>query len=93
MTKRKVTGARHPPASKQAVVRDEGSVTAEQTRPAAAAASVAGAARQEMVAQAAYYRAEKRGFAPGCELDDWFAAEAEITGCSLEQVTPAAELH
>ena len=32
----------------------------------------------QMVAVAAYYRAQKRGFAPGGELDDWLAAEIEI---------------
>lgn len=31
-------------------------------------------------AREAYYRAERRGFAPGYELDDWLAAEAEIDG-------------
>jgi len=31
-----------------------------------------------LVAGAAYSRAEARGFAPGYELDDWYAAEAEI---------------
>jgi|HigsolmetaAR202D_1030399.scaffolds.fasta_scaffold00204_18 hypothetical protein len=30
------------------------------------------------IAEAAYYRAEKRGFEPGHELDDWLAAEMEI---------------
>jgi hypothetical protein len=34
--------------------------------------------RQRFVAQAAYFRAEKRGFAPGCELQDWVEAEAEV---------------
>ena len=34
--------------------------------------------RLVMVAEAAYYRAERRGFAPGAEMDDWLAAEAEI---------------
>lgn len=32
---------------------------------------------EEMIAVAAYFRAEQRGFAPGDELDDWFQAEAE----------------
>lgn len=36
------------------------------------------AARREMVAQAAYFRAEKRAFAPGFELEDWLEAEREI---------------
>ena len=31
-----------------------------------------------MVAQAAYFRAERRNFAPGHELEDWVAAEAEV---------------
>jgi len=31
-----------------------------------------------MIAEAAYFRAEKRGFALGGELDDWLAAESEI---------------
>lgn len=27
---------------------------------------------------AAYFIAERRGFAAGCELDDWLQAEAEV---------------
>jgi hypothetical protein len=33
---------------------------------------------QALVRQAAYYRALKRGFAPGHELEDWVEAEAEV---------------
>ena len=32
------------------------------------------------IAEAAYFRAERRGFAPGHELEDWLAAEIEIKG-------------
>jgi len=32
----------------------------------------------EMISQAAYYRAEKRGFQPGLESEDWVQAEAEV---------------
>ena len=32
----------------------------------------------EMISEAAYYRAEKRGFSPGLEHDDWLQAEAEV---------------
>ena len=32
-------------------------------------------ARHQWISVAAYYTAEKRGFAPGLELDDWLAAE------------------
>lgn len=34
--------------------------------------------RQAMIAEAAYYCAERRGFAPDHELEDWLRAEAEI---------------
>jgi hypothetical protein len=36
--------------------------------------------REARIATAAYYRAEQRGFAPGTELADWFAAEREVDG-------------
>jgi sterol desaturase/sphingolipid hydroxylase (fatty acid hydroxylase superfamily) len=32
-----------------------------------------------MIAEAAYYKAERRGFAPGWELHDWLEAEREIS--------------
>jgi hypothetical protein len=34
--------------------------------------------RRQMIAEAAYLRAEKRGFAPGGEVEDWLAAETEV---------------
>lgn len=33
-----------------------------------------------MIAEAAYYAAERRGFKGGSELEDWLAAEREIDG-------------
>jgi hypothetical protein len=41
-------------------------------------ASVTEYERQQRIADNAYYRAERRHFAPGYELIDWFAAEAEV---------------
>jgi hypothetical protein len=41
-------------------------------------ASAPGTERYWLIAQAAYFRAEKRGFTPGRELQDWLEAEAEI---------------
>ncbi len=38
------------------------------------------AEREAMIREAAYLRAERRGFAPGQELEDWLAAQAEIDG-------------
>lgn len=34
--------------------------------------------RIAMIAENAYYRAERRGFVPGYDLEDWLAAESEI---------------
>ena len=32
----------------------------------------------QMIAEVAYYRAEKRGFTPGLEEEDWRQAEIEV---------------
>jgi hypothetical protein len=32
--------------------------------------------REQMIAEAAYYRAQQRGFEPGSEMSDWLQAEA-----------------
>jgi hypothetical protein len=34
--------------------------------------------RLAMIAEAAYFAAQRRGFAPGHELEDWIAAEKEV---------------
>ncbi|MDT3706529.1 MAG: DUF2934 domain-containing protein [Thiobacillus sp.] len=34
--------------------------------------------RETMIREAAYYHYAKRGYAPGHDLEDWLAAEAEI---------------
>jgi hypothetical protein len=45
--------------------------------------------RRGMIAEGAYLRAEKRGFAPGHEHEDWMAAEAEVDQLlSADQRTP-----
>jgi len=54
-----------------------GSMTAAQYQIDAARLTTA-EERREMVARAAYYHAEKRGFEPGHEIEDWLAGEAEI---------------
>lgn len=42
------------------------------------AVSLSESTRRVMVEQAAYLRAERRGFAPGGEVEDWLLAEAEV---------------
>ena len=66
----------------------------ERTRSAATAAKVAGvnaadeADHQGKVAMAAYFIAERRGFEPGHELDDWLAAEAAIDNAAAVVLKP-----
>jgi hypothetical protein len=38
----------------------------------------AGTTREMRISKLAYERAERRGFAPGYELDDWLAAEKDM---------------
>ena len=42
--------------------------------------------RKALIAEAAYYRARERGFAPGMELDDWLEAEKEINALTRAAV-------
>lgn len=51
---------------------------AEIVRMAQAEAASRAAERREMIARAAYFRAEQRGFEPGHELEDWYEAESQI---------------
>lgn len=51
---------------------------AEIVRMAAVEATSRAEDRREMIATAAYFRAERRGFEPGHELEDWYAAEHDI---------------
>lgn len=48
-------------------------------RMAAAQAAGREAERHDMIATAAYFRAQQRGFEPGHELEDWLAAENDVT--------------
>jgi DUF2934 family protein len=53
------------------------------SKPAAAGAAavvpqVSEETRRAMIAESAYLRAERRGFAPGYEVEDWCAAEREV---------------
>lgn len=37
-----------------------------------------GIPREQWIAEAAYFRAEQRGFSPGNEMSDWLDAEADV---------------
>ena len=73
------------PATQEAAV--ESQISTAAPAPTEGKVSIAPTERMQMIAEAAYYHAEKRGFAPGGELVDWFEAEAEIERCF--EVAPA----
>ena len=49
--------------------------------------SVTAEDRERMIAETAYYRAERRGFASGHQLDDWLDAEREVDRLITETET------
>jgi Protein of unknown function (DUF2934) len=51
---------------------------AKSKSPTAAKSSGDGIVREKMIAVAAYFRAEHRGFNCGDPVEDWLAAEAEV---------------
>ena len=47
--------------------------------------------REVQVALIAYFIAERRGFEPGHELDDWLAAESQVASAEQPSVTKALQ--
>lgn len=48
-------------------------------------------ARRARIAISAYYRAERRGFAPGHEVEDWLEAEREVDRAAAAAAAPAPD--
>jgi hypothetical protein len=64
----------------------------EAKRAAAKAGQPDAAERLSRISMAAYFIAERRGFSPGHELDDWLAAEAEINGSATPSTVTSIEI-
>lgn len=43
--------------------------------------------RAALISEAAYFRAERRSFEPGHEIEDWLAAEAEVDARLLQSAS------
>jgi hypothetical protein len=54
--------------------------TPGKTKAGSKATGVNGREKRELIGKSAYFRAERRGFVPGFEMEDWLAAENEIEG-------------
>ena len=52
--------------------------TGEQPQQASQASDAAAIPREQLISEAAYYKAEQRGFQPGNEMADWFEAETDV---------------
>jgi hypothetical protein len=65
-------------AAKKSHGNSQTSATRQQTQKAQAPVAVGPTQRSHRIAEAAYLRAERRGFLPGGELLDWLEAEAEV---------------
>lgn len=57
---------------------EKASTATKKPAPAKRGAALSAEARYRMVAEAAYFRAEQRGFVGGDPARDWIEAEAEI---------------
>ena len=69
--------------SDQIVIKSK--VSSQETKMAIQAENTA---RSAMIAEAAYYRAERRGFESSHEIEDWLAAESEIDGMLRKPAPP-----
>ncbi len=83
MATRRTTGSARATESAQAAERAAPRRRAPSVKPSAESGASTGItvsddARRAMIAQSAYLRAERRGFASGGEVEDWLAAEAEV---------------
>lgn len=65
--------AKKSPVAKPAESKNEAAPAKSAGKPALTPAE-----RMKMIAEAAYYLAEKRGFKGGNELSDWVAAEKQV---------------
>jgi hypothetical protein len=65
--------------------------TARKTRTTAKPNEISPEHRQEMIAEAAYLRAEQRGFTSGDPMEDWLAAEREVDLLLARHTTPVTQ--
>ncbi len=63
---------------------DNGSIQLERSAEKTILTAVTGEERHQLIAEAAYFRAERRSFVSGDELKDWLDAEAEIDSLLLK---------
>lgn len=76
---RSKSGKAQPRNGSQDIVVTPALLEAPEVRPVAPMR----AERRDAIAVAAYFLAERRGFEPGHELEDWCAAETQVDATTL----------
>ena len=66
------------PAESTSMAKSEAPAKAAAAKPAVTKPALSPAERMKMIAEAAYYLAQKRGFSGGNEVSDWVAAEKQV---------------
>lgn len=90
MSKKAATARTRRTADKESAIENDTPANRSSfERMAAAVADSRAAERRAMIADAAYFRAERRGFEPGHELQDWLAAEIEVTNVQQREAGAA----
>ena len=64
--------------SKKTTAKKQGQPAKAGAAPKSDAMAATPEMRQQMIAEAAYYKAEARGFSEGDSMADWLAAEQEV---------------
>ena len=72
------TTVKRPAKKTAASERTDGAAMVESEAASSATSSIDPEVRRQMVAAEAYFRAERRGFAAGQEVEDWIAAEGVV---------------
>ncbi len=78
MASRRSPDAPRPPKSVPAGSSARHSAVTRKSPAAPVRVALTAQARRAMIAENAYLRAERRGFVPGHETEDWLAAETEV---------------
>lgn len=79
--KRRVVAGRKPamaPGRSRETARVANSPAADNGLEGAECAGLSREEKHHLISKAAYYRAERREFAPGFEVEDWLLAEADV---------------
>ena len=80
MSSKRIKASKHGPAGPAEIIVSKSVAKLRNVPPKQAQSLTNRLDRQQLIAIAAYYLAERRGFNSGDEIKDWLEAEAEIDG-------------